>query len=96
LGHRAQVGAPEIGGPVQSDAEERLVELGIVGGNRRVDVVAGAAYRDLVQNRRRVAGVARNQAWATPAIETDDQMNIPREKVDLAELATFERYSDAR
>ncbi len=60
------------------------------------DDAVGSAYRELVQRLRSVAGAACNEAWATPAIEFDEQMNIPREQVDLAELAAFERnYTDA-
>jgi hypothetical protein len=38
-----------------------------------------------------VAGAACMEAWKTPAITTDDQMNIPQEHVNLAELLEFER-----
>lgn len=60
------------------------------------DATVGTVYKDLVQNLRRVAGAACNAAWATPAITTDDQMNIPREQIDLSEISAFERaYTDA-
>ena len=60
------------------------------------DATVGTAYRDLVQNLRRVAGAAINAAWAAPAITADDQMNIPREQVDLSEITAFERaYTEA-
>lgn len=55
----------------------------------------GAAYGDLVHNLRLVAGTACNEAWRCPAIETDKQMNIPREQVDLTKLIPFEyKYTD--
>lgn len=56
----------------------------------------GTAYRDLVNQLRLVAGTACNEAWATCAIQSDDQMNISREQVDLAALTRYEReYTDA-
>ena len=87
-----------------SDERVRLsVELGRVQAKltfyeewtRVEDKAVGDAYGVLVQNLRRVAGTACNEAWVTSPITTDEQMNIPREQVDLTELAAFERkYTD--
>lgn len=55
------------------------------------DGTVGSAHRELLQRLPSVAGAACNEAWATPAIKSDEQMDIPREQVDLAELASFER-----
>lgn len=60
------------------------------------DKTVGERYRDLVRQLRRVAGAACNQAWSSPPITYDTQMNIAPEAVDLSELAAYERvYSDA-
>lgn len=55
------------------------------------DVSVGQAYAKLVKRLRMIAGAACNEAWASPAITSDDQMNIPGDQVDLAELTEFER-----
>lgn len=60
------------------------------------DATVGNPYQELVTNLRRVVGTACNEAWAAPSIKNDDQMNIPKEQVDLAELTNFEReYTSA-
>jgi hypothetical protein len=60
------------------------------------DKTVGDRYRDLVKQLRRVAGAACNEAWSTPPITEDAQMNIAREEVDLSALATYEGdYTEA-
>lgn len=59
------------------------------------DKSVGDCYLDLVKQLRRIAGAACNQAWLTPPLTEDSQMNIAREEVDLSALATYERdYTD--
>lgn len=60
------------------------------------DRAVGSAYAKLVRRLRAVACAACNEAWLAPAITSDADMNIPREQVDLAGLAEFEReFTDA-
>jgi hypothetical protein len=56
----------------------------------------GAAYTELVQLMRQVAGGAIRQGWDTPAPTTDAEMNVPPTKVDLSPLKPYEQaYMDA-
>jgi hypothetical protein len=60
------------------------------------DKTVGDRYRSLVKQLRRIAGAACNEAWSTPPITEDAQMNIAREEVDLSALATYEGdYTEA-
>lgn len=56
----------------------------------------GAAYAEMVQQLRRVAGSSIREAWTTPGTTDDEQMNIPASVVDLSSLAPFEQaYREA-
>lgn len=50
----------------------------------------GKAYNDLVSELRKVAGAGCRDAWNTPAITRDQDMNIGPDKVDLSSLRPFE------
>lgn len=51
----------------------------------------GAAYAAMVSRLRAVAGDSIRDAWSSPAITTDADMNIPPSAVDLSSLAGPER-----
>lgn len=46
----------------------------------------GAAYNELTQQLRRVAGASMREAWNTPALDNDAGMNIGPDRVDLSAL----------
>ena len=51
----------------------------------------GAAYATMVGRLRAVAGDSIREAWTSPAITTDADMNLPASIVDLSSLAGVER-----
>ena len=51
----------------------------------------GAAYSELVNQLRKVAGAAMHTTWQEPALNEDAGMNIGPERVDLTELTTAEQ-----
>lgn len=55
------------------------------------DEFLGYHYAALTRELRRVAGTACNAAWTANPITDDAHMNIPRDAVDLSELAKYER-----
>ena len=56
----------------------------------------GAAYTELVEQMRRVAGGSIREAWKQPAPTTDSDMNMPPAVVDLSPLKPYEKaYMDA-
>jgi hypothetical protein len=56
----------------------------------------GAAYATMVGRLRIVAGESIREAWNSPAITSDTDMNIPHSVVDLSSLAGVEReFHDA-
>ncbi|WP_157891997.1 MULTISPECIES: hypothetical protein [Frankia] len=50
----------------------------------------GAAYADLVQQAREIAGTAMKDAWRGPATTSDADMIIPTAIIDLRSLTPFE------
>lgn len=50
----------------------------------------GAAYAELVRELRALAGAACHRAWTEPAIESDADMNIGSDKVDLQPITSYE------
>jgi hypothetical protein len=50
----------------------------------------GEQYARLIAEARRVAGRAMHDGWNDPPRATDPEMNIPREVIDLGQLATVE------
>jgi hypothetical protein len=50
----------------------------------------GKAYADLLSEMRKIAGGAMHDAWTEPPSQTDQEMNIPIEKVDLRALSKYE------
>jgi hypothetical protein len=50
----------------------------------------GAAYAELVRELRAVAGAACHRAWTEPAIQSDADMNISTDKVDLRSVIPLE------
>jgi hypothetical protein len=56
----------------------------------------GAAYNQLVDELRRVAGASMREAWTEPALDNDEGMNISPDRVDLSVLKVAEdRFLDA-
>lgn len=55
-----------------------------------LDVSVGKCYAELVKTTRTIAGGAMREAWLAPAIDRDDQMNIPPEVVDLSGIKSAE------
>jgi hypothetical protein len=56
----------------------------------------GAAYATMVGRLRAVAGDSIREAWNSPAITRDEDMNLPASIVDLSSLADVERkFHDA-
>lgn len=89
----------EQGERVRISEEMRKVQAAITAHEVWVQIESpdvGAAYSDLVQQMRRVAGAAIREGWNTPAPTTDAEMNMPPEKVDLSALKAYEEaYMDA-
>jgi hypothetical protein len=57
---------------------------------------AGAAYNQLVDKLRRVAGASMREAWNEPALDNDEGMNIDPDRVDLSVLEVAEeRFLEA-
>lgn len=50
----------------------------------------GQAYANLIQQVRKIAGVAMHDAWNAPPNDSDHTMNIPPGVVDLSSLAPHE------
>ncbi|MCK9923349.1 hypothetical protein MXD61_15965 [Frankia sp. AgPm24] len=50
----------------------------------------GAAYADLVQQAREIAGTAMKDAWRAPAATSDTDMVIPTTIINLRSLTSFE------
>ncbi|WP_377266741.1 hypothetical protein [Peterkaempfera sp. SMS 1(5)a] len=51
---------------------------------------AGAAYKDLIDQLRAIAGVAMSSAWVAPPLDNDAGMNIPPSVIDLRGLRDHE------
>lgn len=50
----------------------------------------GHAYQALLDQLRTTAGQAAHQAWADPPGQSDNQMNIPRSRIDLTPIDALE------
>lgn len=50
----------------------------------------GRAFRELIQQLRRVAGASMREAWKGAALDDDEGMNIGPDRVDLRELSAAE------
>lgn len=57
---------------------------------RAEDPQTGAAYNDLIDQLRKVAGASMHEAWVEPPLDNDAGMNINRARVDLSVLHVAE------
>lgn len=84
---RTHTGAhPHLRGDARRPARPHLPRRLVRGTSRRVS----ESYDALVGETRKVAGTAVRDGWSSPAIATDEQMNMPEVAAALAPLAPHE------